>query len=131
MLHPSHTEQIITRWINFKGALEIEKIQCFSSNNTRFTLFQYRWDHGRMKIFLAILGAFMIGLNNTHPKEKCTVVEPIYGEVKLIKRSLESRPALVTFCFPSLKDCLDYAERNQFHINITYSGRRKEDSEKR
>ena len=84
-----------------------------------------------MKIFLAILGAFMIGLNNTHPKEKCTVVEPIYGEVKLIKRSLESRPALVTLCFPSLKDCLDYAERNQFHINITYSGRRKEDSEKR
>jgi len=67
----------------------------------------------------------MIGQPNNLPKEKCTVVESICGEAKLIKRSCESRPALVTLCFPSLTDCLEYVDRNRFHVNVMYSGRRK------
>ncbi len=72
----------------------------------------------------------MISLTNINQKEKCTVIESIYGEVKLIKRSYESQPTLVTLNFSNLKDCLDYVDKNQFQINIMYSGRRKRDNEK-
>jgi len=72
----------------------------------------------------------MISLTNINQKEKCTVIESIYGEVKLIKRSYESQPALVTLNFSNLKECLDYVDKNQFQINILYSGRRKRDNEK-
>jgi hypothetical protein len=72
----------------------------------------------------------MISLTNINQKEKCTVIESIYGEVKLIKRSYESQPTLVTLNFSNLKECLDYVDKNQFQINILYSGRRKRDNEK-
>ena len=72
----------------------------------------------------------MAGLDSIRFEEKCTVVESIYGEVKLIRRSLESRPALVTLCFPNLRDCLEYADRNQFQINVMYSGKKKTEDEK-
>jgi len=67
----------------------------------------------------------MIGLRNLLHQEKCTVIESIYGDVKLIKRSRESHPALVIVFFPNLRDCLEYADRNQFQINVMYSGRKK------
>ncbi len=72
----------------------------------------------------------MIGQANNLPKERCTVVESIYGDVKLIRRSCESRPALVTLCFPNLTDCLEYVDRNRFHISVMYSGRRKKENGK-
>ena len=74
-------------------------------------------------------GAVMIGLPTFNSREKCTVIESIYGEVKLIKRSFESRPSLVTLNFPNLQDCLDYADKNRFQINIIYSGKRKSNNQ--
>jgi len=59
-------------------------------------------------------------------KEKCTVIESLQGEVKLIKRSYKSGASLVTIPFHNLKDCLEYAHKNRFQINIMYSARRKE-----
>jgi len=59
-------------------------------------------------------------------KEKCTVIESLQGEVKLIKRSYRSGASLVTIPFHNLKDCLEYAEKKRFQINILYSGRRNE-----
>ena len=67
----------------------------------------------------------MIWFTDTFHKEKCTVIQSLHGEVKLIKRSYKSRPSLVTFCFSNLKDCLEYADKNQFQINIMHSGRKK------
>ena len=64
----------------------------------------------------------MILVADTFHKEKCTVIQSLYGKVKLIKRSHESRPSLETLSFPNLKDCLEYADKNQFQINIMYSG---------
>jgi len=63
-------------------------------------------------------------------KEKCTVIESLQGEVKLIKRSYKFGASLVTIPFHNLKDCLEYADKNRFQINIMYSGRRKRDNEK-
>jgi hypothetical protein len=65
---------------------------------------------------------------NMSDREKCTVIESIYGEVKLIKRSYQSEPSLVTLSFPNLEDCLDYVERNQFQISVMYSGRSKKEN---
>ena len=59
-------------------------------------------------------------------KGKCTVIESMQGKVKLIQRIDESYSRLVTINFPSLKNCLEYAAKNQFQINIIYSGARKE-----
>ena len=59
-------------------------------------------------------------------KEKCTVIESLQGEVKLIKRSYKSGASLVTISFDSLKDCLEYADKNRFQINVMYSARRKD-----
>jgi hypothetical protein len=71
----------------------------------------------------------MIGSTTIPLKENCTVIESIYGDVKLIKRSRESAPALVTLSFSNLQDCLAYADKNQFRINIVYSGRKKNQGE--
>ena len=65
----------------------------------------------------------MILVADTLHKKKCTVIQSLHGGVKLIKRSHESRPSLVTLSFPNLKDCLEYVDKNQFEINIMYSGR--------
>ena len=57
------------------------------------------------------------------PVQKCTLIETIQGEVKLIKRA----PAnLTTLEFSNLRDCLDYVSENRFQINIVHSGRKKE-----
>ena len=67
----------------------------------------------------------MIWFANTFHQEKCTVIESLHGGVKLIRRSHKSGPSLVTLSFPSMKDCLAYADKNRFQINIMYSGRKK------
>lgn len=73
----------------------------------------------------------MIWLMEPFHKEKCTVIESLHGDVKLIKRSHKSGPSLITLRFSNLKDCLEYADKNQFQINIMYSGRKKKESEAR
>ncbi len=65
------------------------------------------------------------------PGETCTVIESFYGEVKLIKRSPQPQPGLVTLSFPNLKDCLDYVDKNRFQVNVLYTGNRKKEGEKR
>ncbi len=72
----------------------------------------------------------MMGQTNNLPKEKCTVVESIYGDVKLIKRSHEFGSSLVTLSFSNLTDCLEYVDRNRFHISVMYSGRRRTENGK-
>ncbi len=57
------------------------------------------------------------------PIPKCTLIETIQGEVKLIKRADAN---LTTLEFSNLKDCLDYVSKNRFQINIVHSGRRKD-----
>ena len=57
-------------------------------------------------------------------KEKCTLIETLHGEVKLIKRAHAN---LMTLNFSNLKECLAYVDKNQFQINIVHSGRRKDD----
>jgi len=71
----------------------------------------------------------MIWFTEPLHKEKCTVIESLHGDVKLIKRSHKSGPSLVTLRFPNLKDCLEYADQNQFQINIMYSGRKQKESQ--
>ncbi len=73
----------------------------------------------------------MIWFANTFHQEKCTVIESLHGRVKLIRRSHKSGPSLVTLSFPSMKDCLEYADKNRFQINIMYSGRKKREIEAR
>lgn len=73
----------------------------------------------------------MIWFANTFHQEKCTVIESLHGGVKLIRRSHKSGPSLVTLSFPSMKDCLEYADKNRFQINIMYSGRKKREIEAR
>jgi len=60
-------------------------------------------------------------------KEKCTVIESMQGKVKLIQRIDESYSRLLTLSFLNLRNCMEYAAKNQFQINIIYSGMRKED----
>ncbi len=71
----------------------------------------------------------MDNLIQTHQRERCTVIESLYGEVKLIKRSFQPQPGLVTLSFSNLKDCLEYVDKNQFEVNVMYSGKRKKESE--
>jgi hypothetical protein len=70
----------------------------------------------------------MIWFTDTFHKQKCTVIESFHGEAKLIKRSHTFGPPLASLRFPNLKDCLEYADKNQFQINIMYSGRKKKES---
>ena len=72
----------------------------------------------------------MIGLVGSNHKEKCTLIETVHGEVKLIKRSHDSPNNLETFKFPNLKDCLEYVDQNKFQVNIIHSGKRRSDREK-
>jgi len=67
----------------------------------------------------------MIWFADIFHQEKCTVIESLHGKVKLIKRSHQFGPRLVTLSFPTLKDCLEYADKNRFQINIMYSVRKK------
>jgi hypothetical protein len=55
---------------------------------------------------------------------KCTLIETVHGDVKLIKRA---NAGLTTLNFSNLRDCLDFADKNQFQINIVHSGRRRGD----
>jgi hypothetical protein len=66
----------------------------------------------------------MIGLVGSNHKEKCTLIETIHGEVKLIKRSHDSPNNLETFKFSNLKDCLEYVDKNKFQVNIIHSGKK-------
>jgi len=70
--------------------------------------------------------ALMVWFADIIHKEKCTVIESLQGKVKLIKRSHKSGAPLVTISFHNLKDCLEYADKNRFQINVVYSGKRKE-----
>ncbi len=71
----------------------------------------------------------MIWFTDTFHKQQCTVIESLHGEAKLIKRSHQSGLPLVSLRFPNLKDCLEYADKNRFQINIMYSGRKKKESQ--
>lgn len=71
----------------------------------------------------------MIWFADTLPQEKCTIIESLHGGVKLIKRSHPFGPRLVTLSFPRMKDCLDYADKNRFQINMMYSGRKRKEVE--
>jgi len=62
---------------------------------------------------------------------RCTVIESPLGMVKLIRRTHNAHPTLVTSIFSSLEDCLKYAETNRFEINIIHSGKRKKHEESR
>jgi len=64
-------------------------------------------------------------------KGRCTVIESMQGEVKLIQRIDQSYPGLVTLHFPDLKNCLEYVAKNEFKIATIYSGRRKNDRERK
>jgi hypothetical protein len=81
--------------------------------------------------FLSVEAALMIWFAETFHQEKCTVIESLHGQVKLIKRSHKSGPSLVTLSFLSLKDCLEYADKNRFQINIMYSGKKRKEIEAR
>ena len=72
----------------------------------------------------------MINLVGSNDKEKCTLIETVHGEVKLIKRSYNSRNNLETFQFSNLKDCWEYVDQNKFQVNIIHSGKRRSDREK-
>lgn len=58
-------------------------------------------------------------------REKCTVIESFFGDVKLIKHADPSRSFLETHRFPNLKDCLDFVDRNNFEISVVHSGKGK------
>ena len=62
---------------------------------------------------------------------KCTVIASTHGMVKLIRRAPDVCPTLITCNFSSLEDCLKYAERNRFEINIMHSGKRRNREESR
>ncbi len=63
--------------------------------------------------------------------DRCTVIETMQGMAKLIRRAPEVYPALRTCNFPSLEECLRYAEKNRFEINIIHSGKRRNREESR
>ena len=70
-------------------------------------------------------------LVDTEKNNRCTVIESPLGMVKLIRRTHNAHPTLVTSIFSSLEDCLKYAEKNRFEINIIHSGKRKKREESR
>jgi hypothetical protein len=71
----------------------------------------------------------MISLPGSDPIRKCTVIETLYGEVKLIKRRDGFPSDLITLNFSNLEDCLEYAHRNQIQINVVHSGKKKKENE--
>ncbi len=68
---------------------------------------------------------------NVDRNNKCTLIESIQGRVKLIKRTRNTNPTLVTQNFSSLEDCLNYAKKNQLEINVIHSCKRKPPDESR
>ncbi len=72
----------------------------------------------------------MSSLESSHHKSKCTLIENIRGEVKLIKRSDHSPANLVTLIFSSLKNCMEYVDKNKFQIIVTHSGRKRSSGER-
>jgi hypothetical protein len=62
---------------------------------------------------------------------RCTVIETLHGMVKLIRRTHDVYPTLITSNFSNLDDCLKYVEKNRFEINIIHSGKRKTREESR
>ena len=67
----------------------------------------------------------MSSLGSSHHKQKCTLIETIYGEVKLIIRSDDSSTDLETLKFSNLKDCKEYVDKNKFQITVTHLGRKR------
>jgi len=68
---------------------------------------------------------------NPDKKNRCTVIESMHGMVKLIRRAPDVYPTLVTCDFRTLEDCLKYAEKNRFEINIIHSAKRRKREESR
>ena len=66
----------------------------------------------------------MSSLRGSHHKQKCTLIETIHGEVKLIKRSDDS-PNLEILKFSNLKECMEYVDKNKFQITVTHLGRKR------
>ncbi len=58
-------------------------------------------------------------------KQKCTLIQTMNGDVKLIKRSDDSPNDLETLRFPGLKECIEYVDKNQYEIAITHLGRKQ------
>ena len=100
----------------FKNKLK-EKLPLFFGN-TKFTPFFNPGFPGILKIKRGEMT--MVGLD---PIQKCTLIETIQGEVKLIKRADAN---LTTLEFSNLRDCLDYVSKYRFQINIVHSGRKKD-----
>jgi len=73
----------------------------------------------------------MASLVSSDHKEKCTLIETIHGEVKLIKRSDDSPPNLETLEFPNLRDCMEYVDKNKFQITVTHLGRKRSSREQK
>jgi len=72
----------------------------------------------------------MSSLESSRQEQKCTLIESIHGEVKLIKRSDDSPANLVTLIFSNLEDCMEYVDKNKFQIIVTHSGRRRNSGER-
>jgi hypothetical protein len=58
----------------------------------------------------------MASLVSSDHKEKCTLIETIHGEVKLIKRSDDSPTNLETLKFSNLKDCMEFVDKTNFKL---------------
>ncbi len=72
----------------------------------------------------------MASLVSSDHKEKCTLIETIDEEVKLIKRSDDSSTNLETLKSSNLKDCMEYVDKNKFQITVTHSGRKRSSRER-
>jgi len=64
----------------------------------------------------------MSSLLSPRDKQKCTLIETFHGELKLIIRLDDSPADLETLKFSSLKDCMEYVDKNKFQITVTHSG---------
>jgi len=72
----------------------------------------------------------MSSLESSRQKQKCTLIESIHREVKLIKRLDESPANLVTLIFSNLENRVGYVDKNKFQIIVTHSGRRRNSGER-
>ncbi len=60
--------------------------------------------------------------------QKCTVIETLNGEVKLIKRSDDAPADLETLSFANLEDCMEYVGKNKFQISVTHIRRNRKET---
>ena len=67
----------------------------------------------------------MSSLGSSQHGQKCTLIESIHGEVKLIKRSDDSPTDLESLKLSNLKDCMEYVEKNKFQITVRHLGRKR------